>query len=318
MPHITIAAKTTSNGSRKARFSGPTELERSQLTGWRLDQFYTHPAVAARCYASFVERYDPTVFQLVDPSAGKGVFSDIMLADRIAIDLDPQGGNIIRGDFLTADILSVRPVAFVGNPPFGKNSSAAIAFFNRAARSAQVVAFILPRTACKAWFVRQLPLDMHLVHEELIPDGAFIANSQVCSVPTVFQIWERRAALRAMPPARTTHPHFEFTDRGKADFEIQRIGMYAGRIRHKSGAADSSLHYIRAHHPGVEAVMSRIDFSDCTKNNAGNRCVNKEEIVRLYEDLLAGRSGRYRRPLAPLLPDAPHTCHCCSSDWPFR
>lgn len=279
MSNSTTEAQSAVNKARQADRAAPTLPERLLKTEPRLDQFYTRPEVAANCYASFCKRYDPATFQMVDPSAGKGAFSHLMPPDRIAIDLDPKTSNVIRGNYLTTDILSVRPIAFVGNPPFGKNSSAAIAFFKRAARTAQVVAFILPATAGKASFVRRLQLHMHLMHEEVIPAKAYIANSQVCSVPSFFQIWERRDAARIMTPPRTTHPHFEFTDRNNATFEIQRIGMYAGRIRHRSGAETSSLHFVKAHHPVVEAVMSRIDFSDCTQNNAGNKCVSMEEIV---------------------------------------
>ena len=318
MSHVTTPVQNPVTKNCKAKFAAPAQIEGAQLAGQRLDQFYTQPIIAAECYRSFCERYDPAIFQMVEPSAGTGAFSDLMPADRLAIDLDPRGSGIIKGDYLTTDILSVRPIAIMGNPPFGKNSSAAVSFLVRAARCAKVVSFILPRTACKAWFVRQIPLDMHLMHEEIIPADAYIADSQVRSVPTVFQIWERRAVLRVMPPARITHPHFEFTDRNNATFEIQRIGMYAGRIRHKSGAADTSLHFIKANHPGVEAVMSQIDFSDCARNNAGNPCVSMEEIVTLYEDMLMGRSGRYKRPLAPPPPGAPHACLCCNKGWPFR
>lgn len=316
MSHVSPTT-STSIRARASDFQALSTSGKALSANRRLDQFYTAVSVAAMCLQSVRDRYDFDIYQLVEPSAGDGVFSDIMPSDRIAIDFDPKSPNIIRGDFLKSSIISERPVMVVGNPPFGKCASLAIAFLQHAARSAEVIGFILPRTAGKASFVRKLPLDWHLVHEEAIPDRAFIADSQVCSVPTIFQIWERRDALRVMPPAKVTHPHFQFTTRENAHFEIQRIGVHAGRIRHNSNAAESSLLFVKAHRSDVEATMSRIDFRDCTRNNAGNPCVCMEEIVVLYDDVLTGRSGRYKRPLAPLRPDGPHTCHCCSPDWPF-
>lgn len=279
----------------------------------RLDQFYTKSNVARALYMSFCNWYDHTQFQMVDPSAGTGAFSDIMPADRIAIDKDPRGAGIIKSDYLSIEITDDRPIAVVGNPPFGQNASLAIAFFNHAAVHAKVIAFILPRSFFKYSVIRKLSPNFHLVHEELVPDHAFIAGSKSRTVPTVFQFWERRDEPRKDPKAKTTHPHFEFTSRDTAEFAIKRIGVYAGQI---VGAdvkvSDDSLLFVRAKVAGVEAIMRTLDFASCTGHTAGIPSLAKEEIVALYDDALKGQFGRYVRPRKPL-PVGSQRCLCCTT-----
>ena len=253
-----------------------------------LDQYYTCETFAKTCYAIFCEHYDPRTFQMVEPSAGTGVFFALLPLGSLGYDVDPKYPGIETADFLTVEIGGALLVAVIGNPPFGKSASLAVRFFNHAARRAIVIAFIMPRSVRKAAIENRLDRSFHLLREEEVPDHAFLFRGKTFNVPAVFQIWEHRIEPRQLKPVETTHPDFEFTTPDLADFAIQRVGARAGRVHHNLKASTSSHYFIRG---PVEAAMRRLDFASVTGNVAGNPSLSKSEIVMLYREWI-GRSAR--------------------------
>ncbi len=67
----------------------------------KLDQFYTKPNTAELCISFLrnninIEKYDV----ILEPSAGNGVFVDLMPEEKIlALDLEPYHSKIIKQDF---------------------------------------------------------------------------------------------------------------------------------------------------------------------------------------------------------------------------
>lgn len=262
----------------------------------RLDQYYTRPNIAAHCYAIFLKHFDPANFLLVEPSAGAGSFSSLFPQGSLAFDVDPKFPGIEKADFLTVTVKSDRPVAMIGNPPFGRNSSLAIAFFNRAATQADVIAFILPKTFRKEATLRKLDRNFHLLEEDELPAHAFLFRSKPYNVPTVFQIWVRRPEERDLLQGKRSHPDFVFTKPDKADFAIQRIGARAGRVHYNLGASPKSHYFIKGK---VEAIMAKLDLASVAANTAGNPSLAKTEIVRLYSDWIEA-SARSAQSACPL------------------
>lgn len=194
-------------------------------TARRYDQYYTDPAIAAACLAT-VDKYFPTKrMHLVEPSAGDGSFSSVMQQGSIAIDIDPRGDGILQEDFLNYAIDSDREIGFIGNPPYGRCSRMAVKFINRAALCATFIAFILPRTFRKAETQVKIDSSFHLIHDEDLPDHAFLFCGKPYDVPAAFQIWQRRSYLRALPSGETEHPDFVWTEPERADFGIQRVEL---------------------------------------------------------------------------------------------
>lgn len=245
----------------------------------RLGQYYTLDAVAEKFWATFQEHFNPAQYLMVEPSAGTGSFLKLSPVGSLAYDVDPKYPGIQTADFLTVTLPRGRPIAIIGNPPFGKNASMAVRFFNHAAWQSSVIALILPRSFRKASIQNRLDPAFHLVHEEVVPDDAFLFRSRPYNVPAVFQIWERRSEPRKRWPVETKHPDFEFTKPERADFAIQRVGARAGRVHRKFRASPSSHYFIRG---DVEAVMAQLDFASVTGNVAGNPSLSKSEIVHLY------------------------------------
>lgn len=257
----------------------------SSSTG--LDQYYTRQDVAERLYSVFKEHFDPNLYQMVEPSAGTGSFLKLLPPGSLAYDVDPKYPGIQTADFLKIEIESDREIVIIGNPPFGKNASMAVRFFNRAARRANVIAFIVPRTFRKASIVNRLDRHFHLLREEPVPSNAFLFNSKPYNVPAVFQIWVRRRARREHWSVETKHPDFDFTTPVRAEFAVQRVGARAGRVHHDFTASPSSHYFISGN---VERIMKQLDFASVTGNVAGNPSLSKAEIVWLYRQWIEGRS----------------------------
>ena len=182
----------------------------------------------------------------------------------------------------------------------------AIGFVNYAARFAAVVAFIVPRTfQKKAWIDARLDRHLHLIREELIPNDAFVFNGKLCSVPAVFQIWERRLEPRERPCRDTTHPEFKFLKGPRvADFAVQRIGVRAGRISDDLTTKLPYHYFLRSNvamRRNVMAIMAQLDFYGASRNVAGTPSLSKSEIVSLYEDFVVNED----------LSGAP-PAYCCS------
>ncbi|MDX5985057.1 SAM-dependent methyltransferase [Sphingomonas echinoides] len=267
--------------------SGGKRGQRKSKTDYRardvlLDQYYTRPGVAKHFYGTFRQHFDPARYLMIEPSAGTGSFYKLLPPGSLAYDIDPKYPGIIKADFLTVHIKSSRPRAIIGNPPFGKNASMAVKFFNHAARQADVIALIVPRSFRKASIENRLDRYFHLVREEVVPDNAFLFRGKPYNVPAIFQIWERRSEPRQLRPVETRHPDFEFTTPERADFVIQRVGARAGRVHRDFSRSPNSHYFIKAVAPGVEAIMRKLDFASVAGNVAGNPSLSRSEIVALY------------------------------------
>lgn len=253
----------------------------------RLDQYYTRPDIAAHLYAVFREYFDPKGLLMVEPSAGTGSFCRLLPFGSLAFDVEPKYRGIQTADFLTMHIQSDRPLGIIGNPPFGKNASMAVRFFNHAAWQSNVIALILPRSFRKGSIVNRLDRAFHLLHEKEVPANAFLFRSKPYNVPALFQIWERRPEQRDLLPTDTRHPDFKFSKPQDADFAIQRVGARAGLVHHKFTASPKSHYFIKG---DVEAQMRQLDFASVVGNTAGNPSLAKAEIVALYQDWIDASS----------------------------
>lgn len=256
-----------------------------------LDQFFTCPDVAIKCVSQLVSWTDSQSgdWLWVEPSAGDGSFLDAMPYPQIGLDIASA-----RTDVMKADFLGWRPgqtnrrVAVVGNPPFGKNASLARAFVNHAAGFADVIAFIVPRTFEKPAFINKLDRRLHLVSQHALDENSFRFDGAPYAVPTVFQIWERRKALRPLNPQVTHHPDFSFVTADHADFAFQRVGARAGLASVEGLQKSPQSHYFlraRDNHRTLFKRLSAIDWTPIKTRTAGNPSIGKGELIAAYSAL---------------------------------
>ena len=249
----------------------------------RLDQFFTNDDVVDKCLLSLdLLSYDI----IVEPSAGSGSFYfKIEHKNKIAYDIEPKFSETICYDFLeTEPLLDRGKILVVGNPPFGKNSSLAVKFFNHASSFADTIAFILPRTFRKPAIINRLDEYFHLVEETILQKKSFhTPDDKLYDVPCVWQVWEKQNNIREKIIVRMEHKDFMFVERKEADFLIQRVGGGAGIVTKDMNKKEPAYYNIKASDE-VYNVFKKIDWTKSSKyDTAGNPSLSKGDIIEMYE-----------------------------------
>ena len=187
-----------------------------------LGQFYTKSEVARACWKHFRNTLSTLNLNLsdlffVEPAAGTGAFYKLLPSKkRFGIDLVPKCNDVKSQDFFKVNEFRSTPsdTVIIGNPPFGKRGKLAIAFFNHAARLADIVAFIVPVNFRKFTTHKQLEPSMRFISKLALPRDAFYLHTgKSYSVNTEFQIWTRLVSthqdMRQYKPLPIQHDDFQ-------------------------------------------------------------------------------------------------------------
>ena len=291
----------------------PVEIEEDV----KLDKFYTIPTISKKCLCALGGLYDWSEWGLViEPSAGNGSFLHQIPTDRkIGIDISPDHDDIIEQDFLTytppmLTDLTQSKILVVGNPPFGRVCSLAIKFFNHAAKWADVIAFIIPRTFRRVSVHNKLNPNFHLIYDEEIPMEPCSFNPPMMA-KCCFQVWERRDTNRPLIELSTIHKDWDFLGLGPldknnqptppngADFVIRAYGGKCGEIvtTELDKLRPKSWHWIKVKTPteqcsdnvviDKDVLINRFKTLDYTLSldTARQNSIGRAELVKLYSDL---------------------------------
>lgn len=166
-----------------------------------LDRFFTRPDIARKCHEALLQAMaedhaDIGQYKFVDPSAGEGVFFDLLPENRrIGIEIVPGPPDFECQDFLEwQPPLNGHRYAVIGNPPFGYRAWLALAFVNHAATFADYIGMILPMgfqsngKGSPKFRVR----GAQLLDTMSLPPNAFMsAEGKTVQVNALWQIWRR-------------------------------------------------------------------------------------------------------------------------------
>lgn len=245
-----------------------------------LDQFYTRPEVAERCWQT-IAHLTPDLW--IEPSAGSGSFYSLLPEPRFGIDLEPKCEGVQLGNWFDYTPPTDQCV-IVGNPPFGYRAQGAIEFFNHGAPYATHIAFIVPRSFRKAYIINQLNPWFHLSSEIVLDLGAFIGGAD--KIRTVWQVWERRDVKRAKITLPKTSPHFTIVSQGRgfdpsqADLAIRRTGYRAvGEVVNPLLATPiTQFIFVRG---GERHIFESLDLS-CAWDTALAPTFTQGELIEAY------------------------------------
>lgn len=252
-----------------------------------LDQFFTKKDLAIR-YLNILKEYlianNIQQNRWLEPSAGSGSFFNLLpKEDRLGIDISPKIPEVIDSDFLKYNLIE-KDYITIGNPPFGKNSSLAIKFFNKCSLHSKVVAFIVPKTFKKHSVISKLDDNFHLELSEDVPDYGFELEGKSYNVPCVFQIWVKKDKKREKVIISRIHKDFIFCKKEEASFAIQRVGANAGRIKTDLKKIAIASHYFLKATDEVKKIFEQINWNNVKYNTAGNPSISKIELVNLYQE----------------------------------
>jgi hypothetical protein len=251
-----------------------------------LDQFYTNSEVAKTCYTKVIDLYAIDSFDMVlEPSAGNGSFYNLLPQDkRVGLDLDPRCKGVSEQDFFEYVPRTNDKIITIGNPPFGKNASLAVKFFNHAAGFSDVIAFIIPKTFRKKSLQNRLNLSFHLKLDTDLEKDAFLLNGGPYNVPCCFQIWEKTANKRRITKPNLENDFFDFVKKDKADIAVRRVGGRAGKANKDVVGSSEVSHYFLKLKKGTSKAwmietINGIDFVDIINSTAGVKSLSKPEFV---------------------------------------
>ena len=299
-----------------------------------LDQFFTKPEEAKRLFGVVQKLIDLEQYDIIlEPSVGSNSFGCLFPPEkRVLMDIDPKDTifsydnqknkftklttkkakiNIIQMDYLSlgkaVDLLGFttdKKIIAIGNPPFGKNSSLAVKFFNICSKFCDTICFIIPITFKRISIQNQLDLNFHLTYSEDLPFSTKECvfephmNAKCC-----FQIWERKEEKREKTLLPSSHPDWEFLPLGpkekregcakeqptppkNADFAMKAYGSNCGEIvtTNLHDLRPKSWHWFKSDNP--EKLIKRfqqLDYS-ISKDTVRQDSIGRAELVKLYSE----------------------------------
>lgn len=246
-----------------------------------LDRLFTSPKLVDIVLSKLdLGRYQ--VF--IEPAAGAGAFSS-RIRGCIALDLAPAAPHIRRQDYLEYHYQRAgeQKVLVLGNPPFGRNLSLAIAFINHST-FADTVAFVLPPSIQKPSILKRIDPFLHLTQVvELPSEDAFLLNDKPYSLPCVLAVFDRKHVKRR-PPKPLHTDDFSFTrNLAEASFAVARVGGRAGFAKPITADISVSSHYfVKAHAAQVTVDLFNTFTYPSRDWTVGPRSISHDDIVGAY------------------------------------
>lgn len=290
------------------RFSDGTNLRASTAQrnrAIRLNKYYTRPEIVRECSDLF-ERYLGPETLIIEPSAAGGAFLNNARRAIFAYDVAPDHPQVIERDFLTGELAPVfreiGDIAVLGNPPFGRRSSLAVAFLNRALEVGHTVGFILP-SAFERWDTqRKVLAEARLIVSRKLPEDAFTLIGRPYRLQCIFQVWSHLhlgldLRLHEAPP--TAHPDFEIMEYcpdaprsarhlgSRWDFAVRFQGHHDYRLVFSPEECDVRHHWMMFDARGGQALsrLLRIDFAALSRVRSVVPGFSRADVVERYAAL---------------------------------
>lgn len=271
------------------------KLGNRRVTG--KEQYYT-PRELAQALVSKVEQLvsDFSSRTVLEPAGGTGAFVEAAKAFGarrvLSVDIEPKHSDVSKANYLEA-ALELKDAITISNPPFGRNNSLSIPFFNRAANHSEYIAFIVPRSWRKWSVINRLDRRFHLIHDEDLSidyvDDTNTLISHKNNLKTCFQIWQRKDELREI---------IKVEDRGfvtkvrpeDADIALTVFGFSCGKVNTEfERKANTTRMFLKLNHPGALKALQTVNFQRFSKNTAYTEALSFQEINFLLNEALGNK-----------------------------
>ena len=272
----------------------PVKLGNTRVTG--KEQYYT-PKPLALELVSQIEKVLGSLAgkTILEPAGGTGAFIEAVQAKGvtrvISFDIEPLHELVTQGNFLEQEIKETNLIT-ISNPPFGRNNSLSIPFFNHAAKVSDAICFIVPRSWRK-WSVTnrldlgfELALDLDIEIDYVDADGTPLSNKN--HLATCFQIWKKANVSRSLVRV-TDKGIIEKVSPEQADVSLTIFGYGCGKVKTEfEPIANTTQMFLKLKHPQALAALESVDYSKFFKNTAYTEALSLPEINYLLNEEIYG------------------------------
>jgi len=263
------------------------------------EQFYTPTDLSLQLTIKVAELIkDFETRTVIEPAGGTGSFikaaKSLGAKKVISFDIEPKSDGVVEADFLNAE-LTVSNAITISNPPFGRNNSLSIPFFNKAAQHSEYIAFIVPRSWRKWSVINRLDRNFHLIHDEELAidyvDDFGEMLWQKARLNTCFQIWQRRDIQRELVKVED-HGLISKVKPDQADVALTVFGYGCGKVKTSfDRVPNSTVMFLKVHDKRVIPALNKVDFSRFYKNTAYTEALSLPEIRYLLNEEILGNPG---------------------------
>ena len=274
------------------------KLGNRRVTG--KEQFYTPQSLAESLAQSLLEFVPDLADRVVlEPAGGTGSFIRAVQAlgvqSVLSFDIEPKFAGVKKADFLGVDLsgVSAHSAVALSNPPFGRNNSLSIPFFNHAASACDTIAFIVPRSWRKWSVINRLDRNFRLVSDvdvkvDYVDElGKPVANK--LRLNTCFQIWQYSATERRAKIAVEDLGVVTKVKPDEADVALTIFGFGCGRVLTEfERRPNTTRMFLKLGHPRALEALQAVDFSRFFRNTAYTEALALPEINYLLNEYIFG------------------------------
>jgi len=276
------------------------KLGNTRVTG--KEQYYTPASLALEIIQRVCKDLeDPTSRVFLEPAGGTGSFIEAAknfgFNSIVSMDIEPKHPLVKLEDFLESNLKLSNSVC-ISNPPFGRNNSLSVPFFNKAAKYADVIAFIVPRSWRKWSVLNRLNLSFQLVDDWNLDidyvDEDGNSTHGVGNLRTCVQVWKRNDSTLRQPVKIPDHKIIEKTTPELADVSFTLFGYGCGTVKEDFPRVPNTTQtFFKLVHPRALEALKAVDFSRFYNHTAYTEALGLQEINFLLNEYLGLESMKY-------------------------
>lgn len=276
------------------------KLGNTRVTG--KEQYYTPADLSREILEKVCSKIDaPTRRVFLEPAGGTGSFIDAAKAlgftQIVSMDIEPKHELVEEMDFLESQ-LDVSSAVCVTNPPFGRNNSLSVPFFNKAAEYSDIIAFIVPRSWRKWSVLNRLNMSFHLVDDwnldiDYVNDEGESTHG-VGNLRTCVQVWKKDESKLRLPVKIPDHGIIQKTTPELADVSFTLFGYGCGTVKEDFPRIPNTTQtFLKLKHPRALEALNAVDFSKFFNHTAYTEALGLQEINYLLNDYLGLEAMKY-------------------------
>jgi hypothetical protein len=276
------------------------KLGNTRVTG--KEQYYTPASLSLEIIRRVCSHLEsPTSRIFLEPAGGTGSFieaaKEFGFQTIESMDIEPKHPLVKEQDFLQAS-LNLSNAVCVTNPPFGRNNSLSVPFFNKAAEYADIIAFIVPRSWRKWSVLNRLNLSFHLVDDWNLDidyvDEEGNSTHGVGNLRTCVQVWKKDEFVLRQPVKIPDHGIIEKTTPELADVSFTLFGYSCGTVKEEfPRVANTTQTFLKLNHPRALEALKAVDFSRFYNHTAYTEALGLQEINFLLNEYLELETMKY-------------------------